>query len=286
MRASVLARRGRLADSEVELDRAMGAAREAKDRRRLVAALGAAPAVALWGPSPVARAGGRCLDVIRLLRITTQSPVVEATSLRHQAVLEALRGRFGPARQLLTDVRSTVEDLGLRRDLMEVELFEGIVDLLDGDPAAAEGHLRTAHEGLAALGAAAAGGAAALLARALLAQGRVDEAEALAAVAGSTSGQDLKAAIAWGSVTAEIRAARGDAAGAVAAAEEAVALAEGTDLVLDHADALAALARVRRMTGDLAGAESAAAEARRRYEAKGSTVHGGEPVGPSGRNRS
>ena len=59
-------------------------------------ALGSAPHAALWGPNPVSRAGGRCLDIVRLLRITTGSPAVEATSLRCQAVLEALprtRGR-------------------------------------------------------------------------------------------------------------------------------------------------------------------------------------------------
>ena len=50
---------------------------------------------------PVARAGGRCLDVVRLLRITTASPAVEATSMRCQAVLEALRGRFDVARSML-----------------------------------------------------------------------------------------------------------------------------------------------------------------------------------------
>jgi class 3 adenylate cyclase len=281
VRAGLLARRGRLADSEVELDRAMGAAREAGDTRRLVAALGAAPAVALWGPSPVARAGGRCLDVIRLLRITTASPVVEATSLRHQAVLEALRGRFEPARKLLAGVRSTVEELGLRRDLMEVELFTGLVDLLDGDAGTAESHLRIAHEGLTAMGAAAAAGASAVLARALLAQGRLGEAAALDAGA---SDQDLKTAITWRSVRADLLAARGDAVGAVTLAEEAVALAEGTDFLLDHADALSTLATVRRAAGDEAGADTAAAEAGRRYEEKGSTVHGSSaaatPVAP------
>jgi class 3 adenylate cyclase len=274
VRAGLLARRGRLADSEAELDRAMGAAREAGDVRRLVAAMGAAPAVALWGPSPVARAGGRCLDVIRLLRITTASPVVEATSLRHQAVLEALRGRTGPARRLLAEVRATVEELGLRRDLMEVELFEGIVDLLDGEPVAAESHLRTAHDGLATLGAAAAG-AAVWLARALLAQGRVDDAEALGVTA---SDQDLKTAIAWRSVGAELLAARGEHAAAVTLAEEAVALAAPTDFLLDHADALATLAAVRRAAGDAAGAAEADADAARRYAAKGSTVHLAAPI--------
>ena len=79
----------------------------ADDRRRVTAVLGAAPQAALLGPSPVARAGGRCLDVVRLLRITTASPAVEATSIRCQAVLEALRGRFDVSRSMLASARAS-----------------------------------------------------------------------------------------------------------------------------------------------------------------------------------
>jgi hypothetical protein len=67
----------------------------------------------------------------------------------------------------------------------------------------------------------------------------------------------------------------------VAVAEEAVGLAEATDFLLDHADALATLANVRQAAGDTAGAAAAALEARRRYEQKGSTVHGSRPVEPA-----
>lgn len=97
-------------------------------------------------------------------------------------MLEAHRGRLDSARSLLATARTTVEDLGLRRDLMEVELFAGLVESLAGDPVAAEGHLRTAHDGLADMGVGSDSAlAAAQLARSLLDQGRTDEAEALAA---------------------------------------------------------------------------------------------------------
>jgi class 3 adenylate cyclase len=112
VRASCLARLGRVGDCEAELDLALGAARAAGDRRRTVAVLGAAPLAALWGPSPVARAGGRCLDVLRLLRITSASPTVEATSIRCQGMLEALRGRFDSARSKLETSRATARELG------------------------------------------------------------------------------------------------------------------------------------------------------------------------------
>lgn len=52
-----------------------------------------------------------------------------------------------------------------------------------------------------------------------------------------------------------------------------MALAEGTDLLLDHADAWAALAAVRFDAGDESRGSAAQAEADRLYAAKGSTLH-------------
>ena len=152
VRAVLLARLGRVGDAELELDLALGAARRVDDRRRVTAVLGAAPNAALWGPSPVARAGGRCLDVVRLLRITTASPSVEATSTRCQAVLEALRGRFDVACSMLASSRTTLEELGLRHGLLETVYLTGVVELVAGDPAAAIGPLRDVYDGLIEMG--------------------------------------------------------------------------------------------------------------------------------------
>ena len=103
--ATTLARLGRFGECEAVLDLAKSAARDADDRRRITASSASAPHATLWGPSPVSRAGGRCLDIIRLLRITTDSPAVEATSIRCQAVLEAFRGRADAARRMLRRAR-------------------------------------------------------------------------------------------------------------------------------------------------------------------------------------
>ncbi len=150
--ATTLARLGRFADVETALDRALTRAREASDRRFATAALAAAPTAQVWGPNPVPRAGGRCLDVVRLLRITAGSPAVEATSQRCQGVLEAFRGRADPARRLVAAARSTLEELGLAHGLLETDLFAGVVELVSGDLDAARRHLRVAHDGLHALG--------------------------------------------------------------------------------------------------------------------------------------
>ena len=144
------------------------------------AVLANAPLAALWGPNPVPRAGGRCLDVVRLLRITTDSPAVEATSTRCQAVLEAFRGRAAAARRMIDSARRTVTELGLRHALLEVEQFAGIVELVMDDPAAAEPHLRQAYNGFRRMGLDAdTAETAALLGRTCLALDREAEADEL-----------------------------------------------------------------------------------------------------------
>ena len=269
VRAGARARLGRIGDCETDLFEALIAARQSGDHRQITAALGAAPNAALWGPSPVPKAGGRCLDVVRMQRMTTAAPSLEATSLRCLAVLELLRGRPDKARTMLADARQVVADLGLRHGLMETELFAGIIESIEGDPVAAEPHFRTALEGLDALGVGAdAGQAAALLARSVLAQGRVDEADEYATKSERLAGRNLKSAIAWRAVRAEILAAQGRHHDAVAMAREAVEVAGGTDLVLDHADACLTLGRVLDAAGDAKGANAARGNAKALYAAK------------------
>src|SRR4029079_17975636 len=108
--ATALVRLGAIGAGEAALDRALAAARHARDHRRAHAVLAGATApapppaaappslpaarpAALWGPSPVPRASGRCLDVVRVLRIAQAAPAVEAGALRCQAVPQGSRGR-------------------------------------------------------------------------------------------------------------------------------------------------------------------------------------------------
>ncbi len=269
VRANARARLGRVGDAEIDLFEALIAARRGGDHRQITAALGAAPNAALWGPSPAPKAGGRCLDVVRMQRMTTAAPSLEATSLRCLAVLELLRGRPDKARTMLADARQVVAELGLRHGLMETELYAGIIELMVGDPVAAEPHFRTALEGLDALGVGAdAGQAAALLARSVLAQGRVEEADRYAAESERIAGHNLKTAIGWRAVRAEILSAQDQHEAAVAKAREAVAVAADTDLVLDHADACLALSRVLDAAGDASGAARARSDAESLYAAK------------------
>lgn len=273
VRAGCLARLGRIGDAETALDQALTAARRAHEHRRVNAVLANAPLAALWGPNPVPRAGGRCLDVVRLLRITTGSPVVEATSTRCQGVLDAFRGRAAAGRQLIDSARRTLTELGMRHALLEVDQFAGIVELVADDPASAEPHLRRAYNGFRRMGLDAdTAEVAALLAQVCLALGREAEADELCTESERLAGHGLKASIAWQTARARLLARGGAHNEARRVAEEAVAVAERTDLLVDHGDACLALATVLSAAGDVAGSRAAAEKAVGLYELKGAAA--------------
>ncbi|OBG13160.1 regulator [Mycolicibacterium celeriflavum] len=273
VRAGCLGRLGRVGDCETALDQALTAARRAREHRLVNAVLANAPLAALWGPNPVPRAGGRCLDVVRLLRITTGSPVVEATSTRCQGVLDAFRGRAAAGRQLIDSARRSLTELGMRHALLEVDQFAGIVELVADDPAAAETPLRRAYNGFRRMGLDAdTAETAALLARACLALDRDDDADELCAESERLSGHALKASITWRTVRAQLLARQGDHEEARRVAEEAVAMAGRTDALVDHGDACLALATVLNAAGDIVGARAAAEKAVDLYEQKGAAA--------------
>ena len=115
----------------------------------------------------------------------------------------------------------------------------------------------------------------------MLAQGRLDEADRYAAESERLAGHNLKTAIAWRAVRAEILAAQGRHGEAIAMANEAVAVAAGTDLVLDHAEACLALGRVLTVAGDEPGAAGARRDAEALYTAKEAVGSIGRAVEPA-----
>ena len=271
--ALALERLGRIAASEQALDRALVAARACGDRRLADAVLATAPQAALWGPSPVTRASGRCLDVVRVLRITDGAPAVEAVALRCQAALEALRGRVDAAQRMIGAARRTLEQLGLAHRLLETEVVAGLIELVAGRPTEAEAHLRPAFAALRDRGLdGEAAHAASLLGHALLLQGRPDEAEEAGAAAAALAGADLRGSIGWRTVLALVAAGRGDRRRALDLAHEAVTLASATDVLLLEADARLALADVLRATGDAVGADAETRRAVDVCERKGATA--------------
>src|SRR5439155_12914091 len=94
--------------------------------------------------------------------------------------LEAMRGAFDLARELYTRARATLQDLGESVLAASTSLESASVELLAGDPAAAERELRRDYDQLERMGANyLLATTAGLLAQAVAAQGRDAEAEEL-----------------------------------------------------------------------------------------------------------
>lgn len=175
---------------------------------------------------------------------------------------------------MIDSARRTVTELGLRHALLEVEHFAGIAELVLDDPAAAEEHLRLAYNGFRRMRLDAdTAEVAALLARACLALGRDGEADELCSESERIAGHALKPAIAWRTVRGAAAFARWcPRCRARLVAEEAVAIAERTDALVDHGDACLVLAAVLRAAGDSAGARVAAERASTLYGQKGAVA--------------
>jgi tetratricopeptide (TPR) repeat protein len=228
-------------------------------------------ASSLWfGPTPAEEGIRRC-EAMR--QEVSESPESDAAILRHLAGLHAMVGRFEHARQLLATSNAVYADLGLTLNAATSQ-NEAVVELLAGNPAAAEESLRVGYRALEEMGERAfLSTTAAFLARAILEQGRDREAEDLADQSARLgASRDLLTQVLWRGVRARALARRGEIREAVALAREAVALAEATDFVNHQADALLDLSEVLEATRHGDEAVVAASGALRLFEMKGNVV--------------
>jgi class 3 adenylate cyclase/tetratricopeptide (TPR) repeat protein len=267
---------GRLGEAERELDLALVAARKDGDAVRARQVLLHLPLVALWGPLPVTRANGRLIDTLRILRLRPGNRMVEAEVLRCMALLEAMRGRLDAARTVLGSAQQMFTELGSVVGLGESSLSMGMIDLMAGDPARASDRLQEAHERFSSAAATAgAGRAAAWLSEAYYRQGDWDLARRWSGVAdgGSTgTGTGTRWDAVWQAVQAKLAARDGRTTQAEAQARRAVKLVEGTDALVDRADALLSLGEVLRLSGRVADAEELGHAAAALYDAKGHVI--------------
>lgn len=228
-------------------------------------------AASLWlGPTPAAEGIRRCEGMRAEVR---ESPESEAAILRHLACLNAIVGRFAVAREMLATSNATYADLGLTLHLASSD-HEAVVELLAGNPAAAETSVRAAYRALEGMGERAFRSTiAASLAWVILEQGRDDEAEALAEVSARLGAAgDLLTQIRWRRVRARVLARRAENQAAEALAREALAIAEETDFVNERADALIDLSYVLEASRRCDEAVAAASGAVHLYELKGNVV--------------
>jgi predicted ATPase/class 3 adenylate cyclase len=251
-------------------ERAAVHARRAGDRHEFYESLRWIASMLWFGPTPAVEGIRRCEAMRAEVR---ESPESEAVILRQLACLNAIVGRFAVARELIATSNATYADLGLTLFLAGSE-HEAVVELLAGNPAAAEKSARAAYRALEEMGERAFRSTmAATLALVILGQGRDEEADALAEVSarlGATG--DLLTQIRWRRVRARVLARRAEIQAAEALAREALAIAEATDFVNERADALIDLSHVLEESRRCDEAVAAASGAVHLYELKGNVV--------------
>jgi tetratricopeptide (TPR) repeat protein len=244
-------------------------ARRAGDELALFAVLGWRATAAVFGPTPVDEAIGRCTEIRDRV---APSPVAVAWASNALALLHAMSGEAGLADRLVGQANDTIRQLGTLNS--SVPHIEAMVRLLAGAPDRAEVALR---EGIEALEAMDAGGllatTTAMLAQAVYARGRMQEAEQLSlAAAEATATDDIVTQVIWRGVKARIDAAHGRLDEAETLAREAVALVAPTDLLSLHGDAMLDLAEVLRACGRTGDSDRTLRDGLSLYERKGNVA--------------
>ncbi len=236
----------------------------------LADALGWEASALIHGPTPVDEAFARCNEILKRLH---GNPWAEALVHHQVAALHAMRGEFDRAFALLDDANTVLAGFSPTVDAA-VSHPEVLVSMLASDPARAERHLRAGRRQLEAMGEKAVlASTEALLGMVVLAQGRSAEADRLARRSATlTTDGDVSPQSLWRRVRALVLAERGRLQDAERLARDAVALAERTDWLNDHAGALEDLATVCNIAGHTDDARAARAEALDVYRRKGNAV--------------
>ncbi|TML45339.1 MAG: zinc-ribbon domain-containing protein [Actinobacteria bacterium] len=227
--------------------------------------------IGTWiGPTPVEDGIRRCQGILE--RAPTRQ--VEAIALLEQGPLLAMCGRFSEARELFLRGKEIIEDLGLPIVAAGASQERFDVEMLAGDPEAAEVELRRACEILEQLGEKGfLSTRAACLAHALCAQGRYEAAGPFIEIAVEAGSEDDSATQAlWRAARAKVLTREGDVDQALRLAREAVAIVAQTDWLNTRGDALLDLAEVLDLAQRPDEAAPVIAEAIHLYEQKGNIV--------------
>jgi predicted ATPase len=262
---------GKFAAMEEMLERGLLHAQRANDKRGRSFLLAALARAALLGPMPVDAALRRCEEIRAQ---AGDDRVLAAVVLPPTGGLHALSGNFERARSLCGRARASFEEFGLRAALAALPLYSGPIELLAGDPRAAERELRRGYDLLDEMGDQGRfSTVAAFLSQALYAQARLEEADAVAlSASAAATTDDFYTQAVWRGTRALILVSTGESEQAERLAREAVALTRETDWPNLVGDALLVLAEVLAAGGRIAEAKVRAREALRRYREKGNEI--------------
>jgi class 3 adenylate cyclase len=260
-----------VAPMEDALRRALEHAHQANEEQEVFLILDALGRAAVVGPTPVDEGVRRCREI---LEQTAGDRSLEAFTAVSLAYLEAMRGNFEEARELSRRSNEILEDLGKMVALAASQSWVAEIELLAGNPGGAESLLRSALATLESMGERGnASTVAAILAQALYLQRDDEEAERLTVISEEAAAlDDLTSQILWRTTRSRILTKRGRSEEAAQLALRAIALAEQTDALNLHADALMGLADVFAAAGRADDADAAVREALKLYEAKGNIV--------------
>jgi tetratricopeptide (TPR) repeat protein len=214
----------------------------------------------------------------RILELAEGDPLIEASTARYLASLEARRADFEKARELVARARETYRELGMRLTAEAAgALASGDIELLAGDNAAAERELRRGYRALAEMGERGyLSTLAALLAAALYEQNVLDEAEQLAHRAQDEAAEDdIWSQVISRGTRAKILALRESPIEAEVLAREAVQIVHETDALDLHGRALLDLTEVLRGAGRSSDAAICVDQALGLFQAKGNVVLAG-----------
>lgn len=247
-------------------------AERAGDRRDELESLSWVPLTVWGGPTPAEEGIRRCRELLEKSRGDMKGM---SSALFAQAMFEAGLGRFGEARELLGQSRGLLQEVALPVWMAgPLAQLTGWVELLAGDPAAAESELRSAHETLTELGEMSwLSTVVGILAEAIYAQGRYEEAARFTHVSEETGGtEDAYSYVLWRSVRAKVLARQGRTEEAEQLARESVALGETTDFLHLRWHALMSHAEVLSLCGRDDEAKTHLERAVRIAEQKGNVV--------------
>jgi class 3 adenylate cyclase/tetratricopeptide (TPR) repeat protein len=256
-------------EQEQALERALVYAERAGDARE-TGSIQMRLAMALyWGPTPAEEAIARAEQA---LERALGNRAVESSFLVSLAGLQAMSDNFEEARDLLVRGESIAKELGFKLWYAGFSLVSADVELLAGDPAAAEQRLRGGYKVLADAGdRGVLATVESRLARSVYAQGRYDEADRLAQTSEQLGG-DVASRIESRSIRAKVLARRGSLVEAERLARHAVQLAEQTDDIGSHATVVCDLAEVLALAGQTDEVGSLVGLARSLFEQKGNVV--------------